>query len=93
MDRAKIDWWKTLFDEWYLKTDGDMVENEELTAKEVSTRRREIAQVCDVVTCRLHCFRPLVRCKPTGRYSIYAAAKEDIVCISLGWTSTRAADC
>jgi len=29
------DWWKTLFDEMYLKTDGDMIENNTITKSEV----------------------------------------------------------
>jgi len=33
--RVPSDWWKTLFDEMYLKTDGDMVENNSITKSEI----------------------------------------------------------
>jgi len=33
--RVPSDWWKTLFDEMYLKTDGDMVEDNSITKSEI----------------------------------------------------------
>ncbi|MBD3188662.1 methyltransferase domain-containing protein, partial [Candidatus Bathyarchaeota archaeon] len=34
---VKPDWWKELFDEFYLKTDGDVVEDARITSNEVDT--------------------------------------------------------
>ena len=34
-EHVSIDWWKNIFNSLYLKTDGDVVENNSLTAKEI----------------------------------------------------------
>lgn len=34
-DHVSIDWWKNIFNSLYLKTDGDVVENNNLTSKEI----------------------------------------------------------
>jgi D-alanine-D-alanine ligase len=73
------DWWKTLFDEIYLKTDARSVCDEELT-------RREVEVVCDLLSLEPG-NRILDLCGGQGRHSLFLWERSDADCTVVDFSS------